>query len=156
MALNRIVEKIVNKELKATHFVRGVILGAEVKDDILVIKKDKSDISDIGGEILGTIVCGLINAKVRAALGYFDKEINVNSVPTMKVEFFRIQNSKFTDEIEVMFPIDEEMMSEVLDPITEDLSTIDEKTIFDMEFDSEMSHCLVRPKNTNLNIDDLF
>jgi hypothetical protein len=55
-----------------------------------------------------------------------------------------------------MFPIDEEIMSEASNPITKDLFAIDEKTIFEMEFDSEMSQCLVRPKNTNLNIDDLF
>jgi hypothetical protein len=101
--LNRmIVEKVINKELKVTHFVRGVILGAEVKADILVTKKDKSDISDIEGEVLGTIVYGPINAKVKADLSYFDseknenydKEINVNSVPTMKVE---------TNSVEEMF-----------------------------------------------------
>ncbi len=73
-----------------------------------------------------------------------------------EVETVCEQNSKFTDEIEDMFPIDEEMMSEISNPITKDLFAIDEKTIFEMEFDSEMSQYLVRPKNTNLIIDDLF
>jgi hypothetical protein len=83
-------------------------------------------------------------------------QLNQKKPIETEVETVCEQNSKFMDEIEVMFPIDEEMMSEVLDPITKDLFAIDEKTIFEMEFDSEMNHCLVRPKNMNLNIDDLF
>ncbi len=83
-------------------------------------------------------------------------QLNQKKSIETEVETVCDQNSKFIDEIEDMFPIDEEMMSEVSNPITKDLFAIDEKTIFEMEFDSEISQYLVRPKNTNLNIDDLF
>jgi hypothetical protein len=89
-----VVEKLMQKELKATHFVRGITLGAEVKADILVIQNDTNNKSNIKGDVFGKLVYGPINASVKAKLGFFDsednkdynKEINVHSMPYMKSE----------------------------------------------------------------------
>jgi hypothetical protein len=89
-----VVEKLTRKELKATHFVRGITLGAEVKADILVTQNESSNKSDIKGDVFGKLVYGPINASVKVKLGFFDsednkdynKEINVYSMPYMKSE----------------------------------------------------------------------
>jgi hypothetical protein len=89
-----VVKKLMGKELKATHFVHGITLGAEVKADILVTQNDSNDKSDIKGDVFGKLVYGPINASVKAKLGFldsednkdFNKEINVYSMPYMKSE----------------------------------------------------------------------
>lgn len=64
--------------------------------------------------------------------------------------------SKLMDELENMYPNEDELMSEVNDSITTDLFAIDEQTIFAMEFDSDMTQCLLPLNNGHINIDDLF
>jgi hypothetical protein len=89
-----VVKKLMKKELKATHFVRGVILGADVKADILVTQNDSSNKNDIKGDVFGKLVYGPVNASVKVKLGFFDsednkdynKEINVHSMPYIKSE----------------------------------------------------------------------
>jgi hypothetical protein len=89
-----IVENIIKNKLKATHFVRGIILGSEVKADIVLTKSDVHNKTKIEGDLIEPIKYGPINASVKASLNYLDndeseeynKEISVHSVPTMKVE----------------------------------------------------------------------
>jgi hypothetical protein len=64
------------KELKATHFVRRITLGAEVKADILVIQKESSIKSDIKGEVFEKLVYGPISAELKAKLKFFNSEDN--------------------------------------------------------------------------------
>jgi len=73
-----------------------------------------------------------------------------------EVETVCKENSKFMDEIESMFPNESELMSEMNDPISPNMFAIDERTVFEMQFDPQMTECLVRPKDSNINFDDLF
>jgi hypothetical protein len=89
-----VINKIINKKINATHLVRGVILGAEVRAEILVSQERTDKKHGVIGDLLGNIVFGPINALVKAKLCYLDsndfgdfkKEINIHSIPSMKLE----------------------------------------------------------------------
>ncbi len=89
-----ILKKIIDREIDATHFVRGIILGAEVQADILVSQQRKNKKNQLEGDICGKIVFGPINALVKSKLGFLDgndqgefkTEINIHSIPSMKIE----------------------------------------------------------------------
>jgi hypothetical protein len=89
-----IMEKILKKELRATHFVRTVTLGAEVRADIQVSSSDKKSFSDVSGHFFGKLTYGPISASIKATLGFLDSsdntdlnmEINVHSKPAMKTQ----------------------------------------------------------------------
>jgi hypothetical protein len=91
-----VVNKLLTKEVNATHLVRGVILGAEVKADILITHDLHNKRHDIQGNIdfMGKLIFGPMNALVKTNLGFLDnkdfedykKEINIHSIPALKLE----------------------------------------------------------------------
>jgi hypothetical protein len=67
-----IFEKIMKNELKVTHFVRGIILGSEVRADIVLTRSETNNKTDVKGDFLVPIKYGPINASVKASLNYLD------------------------------------------------------------------------------------
>jgi hypothetical protein len=88
--INKMIEnKILKGEIKATHFVRGIILGAQLNADIVISQNNKSNKTDFDGGICGKLVWGPINATAKANLSLLDKNenkdlsfnISVRSIP---------------------------------------------------------------------------
>ncbi len=87
-------QKISKRVLKATHFVRGIILGAQLQADIILNRKESKDKLDIDGKGLVKFTFGQVNPSVKASLSYLDtaenkdftKEISIRSIPAIKVE----------------------------------------------------------------------
>jgi hypothetical protein len=93
--INELVEeKIIKGEIKATHCVRGIILGAQLNADIVITQKNLSSKTDFDGDICGKLTYGAINATAKANLKLLDNNdskdynlnISVRSIPTMRVE----------------------------------------------------------------------
>jgi len=61
-------------------------------------------------------------------------------------------DAKFCDEIENMYPMTEEMMSDMNEPVTDGLFGIDDQIIFGMPFDSDLPQGLApNTKNFDFN-----
>jgi len=60
---------------------------------------------------------------------------------------------KLLDDVEDMYPMSEELISDLNDPISVDLFAIDERTVFAMPFDSDVCQPLLQknPKNFDFN-----
>jgi hypothetical protein len=93
--INEVVEeKIIKGEIKATHCVRGIILGAQLNADIVIEQKNLFSKTNFDGDICGKLTYGAINATAKANLKLLDnnenKDFNLNisvrSIPTMRVE----------------------------------------------------------------------
>jgi len=74
---------------------------------------------------------------------------NLKQNKWMSTEVGTDGDSKFFDEIEDMFPIKEELISDELDPITVGLYEIDEQMVLGMPFDSDLDYTLV-PNNRSI------
>ncbi len=80
-----IVKKILEKEIKPTHFVSGIILGVEVRANIFLtqLKSSKSDEDD---DFISKLIFGTVNSSVTSKLELLDsdsrikKEIDIISV----------------------------------------------------------------------------
>ncbi|CAG8480116.1 24027_t:CDS:2 [Dentiscutata erythropus] len=87
-----VVRRLLDKQLKATHVVRGIILGAEVNADIRIRQRDTSNSRSIRGGFVGKIPCGIVNASLKASLemldsdqaNNYDKQITIHSKPQMR------------------------------------------------------------------------
>jgi hypothetical protein len=120
-----VARKLINKEIDATHFVRGIVLGAEVKADIILSRNKTNEKNDLKSDILGNCVFGPINPLVKAKLTYLDSEgcenykkvINVHSMPSMIIEpktiaemFDSIENIESQVNQHKLFPLCNEMI----------------------------------------------
>ncbi|XP_054167421.1 uncharacterized protein LOC128964807 [Oppia nitens] len=61
-------------------------------------------------------------------------------------------DSKYLDDIEEMHPMKEELMLDINDPLTTDLYAIDDKEIFEMQFDSDFGDELLDNKEFDYNL----
>jgi hypothetical protein len=89
---NDIIDQINEKHLKATHFVYGITLGAEINAEITVTQKDKINKTDVKGHAFVKLGLKKINLEAEATLNYLDHENNdhlsnkvvIQSAPALK------------------------------------------------------------------------
>jgi len=74
------------------------------------------------------------------------KESNVKSAQKTCCAPQEETDAKYLDDIEEMHPMEEQLMSDLMDPITHDLFAIDEHLVLNMGFDSDMTESLVPNK----------
>ncbi|CAG8563982.1 10873_t:CDS:2 [Ambispora gerdemannii] len=83
--------QLLNNQIKATHVVHSIIIGAEVKADIRIRQIDTARDKTIEGNFFGNIPCGYVNASLKASLelldamkvSNFEKRITLHSKPQM-------------------------------------------------------------------------
>ncbi|CAG8591632.1 2234_t:CDS:1, partial [Ambispora gerdemannii] len=83
--------QLLNNQIKATHVVHSIIIGAEVKADIRIRQIDTTRDKTIKGSFLGSIPCGYVNVSLKASLelldaksdSNFEKRITLHSKPQM-------------------------------------------------------------------------
>ncbi|CAG8803072.1 22021_t:CDS:1, partial [Racocetra persica] len=84
--------QLLEKKIKATHVVHGIILGAKVCADIRIRQNDTSKNMDANGYLIGDIPFGYVNASLKTSLkmldskktSNYDMQITVNSKPPIK------------------------------------------------------------------------
>ncbi len=94
-----ICDSIMKNNVKATHYVKGIILGAILDVEILINTVKKENKMDSKGNLVGKLLYGAVNASVKASLSYLDKDenkeydmkINLKSVPSLNCEPKTIQ-----------------------------------------------------------------
>ncbi|XP_061435665.1 uncharacterized protein LOC133360810 [Lethenteron reissneri] len=87
-----ITDLLMNGNIKATHVVHGLILGAEVNAHIRVRNTETNKRDDIKGSVIGKLVFGKISASVKAKLELLDSDkaqnyetqIAIHSKPPMR------------------------------------------------------------------------
>nr|XP_032834298.1 uncharacterized protein LOC116956641 isoform X1 [Petromyzon marinus]XP_032834300.1 uncharacterized protein LOC116956641 isoform X1 [Petromyzon marinus] len=111
-----ITDLLMNRKIKATHVVHGLILGAEVNAHIRVrnIKTNKRD--EIKGSVIGKLVFGKISASVKAKLELLDSDkaqnyethIAIHSKPPMRQQ----QPSTITEMFDLLEKVDKLLAEE--------------------------------------------
>ncbi|CAG8583093.1 17266_t:CDS:2, partial [Cetraspora pellucida] len=86
-----ITSQLLEKKIRATHVVHGIILGAKVWADIRIRQHDTSKKMDANGYLIGDIPFGYVNASLKTSLKMLDSktsnhdmQITVNSKPPIK------------------------------------------------------------------------